>query len=303
MRATVTLEQLLEVDVILAYRMLYDDAPAVRKAVEHGTALVWDTDDDLGSMPKDSFTFKSLGARALRRVVAARARYARTADVVTTTNERLAGKCAEVGARRTTVIPNYLRPGSVMPVDRRDRENVVIGWIAAAEHKGETRRIPIVRALRQLLDERPHVRVETAGIRLPLPESRYRWFSWVMIDRIAPLFARWDIGIAPLSDIPFNRSRSDVKLKEYASSGLPWLASPIGPYADKTENEGGWLVPDDEWYDALVELVDEQEARLELGRFAARWAASQVVIEPENARRWEAACLRAIERNSLRTAT
>ena len=34
----------------------------------------------------------------------------------------------------------------------------------------------------------------------------------------------FDIGLAVIADIRFNRTRSNVKLKEYAALGIPWLA-------------------------------------------------------------------------------
>jgi glycosyltransferase involved in cell wall biosynthesis len=199
------------------------------------------------------------------------------------------------------VIPNFLRDGVTRPIERPRRNEVVIGWVAAREHKADVRRTPIVKALRRLLADYPQTRVETAGVRLPLPADRYRHYSWVLVGRLPRLFSHWDIGIAPLSDTPFNRARSNVKLKEYAATGLPWVASPVGPYLDMLEEQGGWLVSDDEWYDALAELVEEPQTREELGRFGARWAATQTATLPENARQWEAACHAAVKRRAERS--
>jgi len=95
----------------------------------------------------------------------------------------------------------------------------------------------------------------------------------------------FDIGIAPLADIAWNHARSDIKLKEYAASGVPWLASPVGPYLGLGEGEGGRLVPDDGWFEALDRLVSRPRERRKLSKKASAWAKRQTVDAA--AERWE----------------
>ena len=95
-------------------------------------------------------------------------------------------------------------------------------------------------------------------------KGRYRYRGVVPYDALPHHISGFDIAVAPLSDIPFNRVRSDVKLKEYAACGVPWLASPIGPHAGHGEAHGGLLVPDDGWFEAL----DQQQT---IAAAAERW--------------------------------
>lgn len=44
------------------------------------------------------------------------------------------------------------------------------------------------------------------------------------IDTYPSLFAPIDLGIVPLNDVPFNHSKSAIKLMEYAASGIPAVA-------------------------------------------------------------------------------
>jgi len=104
----------------------------------------------------------------------------------------------------------------------------------------------------------------------------------------------WDVGLAVIADIPFNRARSNVKLKEYAALGLPWLASPIGPYAGTGEKQGGRLVPDDGWYDALERLVLKPRERRKLAKRAAKWGREQTI--GANVAVWEKALEGAVAR-------
>jgi glycosyltransferase involved in cell wall biosynthesis len=109
------------------------------------------------------------------------------------------------------------------------------------------------------------------------------------------------LWIAPLADIPFNRTRSNVKLKEYASAGTPWLASPVGPYAGMGEQQGGRLVADDGWFAALDDLIGHRFARRRLGRKARAWAKTQTIDQA--VARWEAVLEEAIERRRAQRAT
>ena len=53
----------------------------------------------------------------------------------------------------------------------------------------------------------------------------------------------WDIGIAPLVDSPFNRSKSAIKAMDYAALGLPVLASDMPVFRGSlADGPGGMLV-------------------------------------------------------------
>jgi hypothetical protein len=88
-----------------------------------------------------------------------------------------------------------------------------------------------------------------------------------------------------------------VKLKEYGAVGATWLASPVGAYREMGTQEGGRLVEDD-WFDAIDDLVRHRFKRRRLSRQALRWARSQTV--DDHASLWEDAFLGAIERAAAR---
>jgi glycosyltransferase involved in cell wall biosynthesis len=281
-------------DVILGYRALEElEVKGVRTAIARGAAFVWDTDDDLSALPRESPHYATSGGRQAQRIFAHTVGIARSAHVVTTSTEALAERYREEGIERIEPIDNHLASGAAS-AGRRRHDGVVIGWTAGLEHASELPRIPVVETLRRLLDAHSQLRVATLGLDLGLPRERYEHHAEVPFDQLPVFAGAWDVGIAPLADIPFNRTRSNVKLKEYASAGTPWLASPIGPYAGLGEAQGGRLVADDGWFDALDELIRRRFARGRLGRRARAWAKTQTIDAAVG--RWEAVLEEAIER-------
>lgn len=53
-----------------------------------------------------------------------------------------------------------------------------------------------------------------------------------------PTLLNFDIGIVPLTDIPFNIAKSNIKGLEYAAAGIPFVAPHIGEYKALYEDYG-----------------------------------------------------------------
>jgi glycosyltransferase involved in cell wall biosynthesis len=283
-----------EIDVLHMHR--YGEEGAVRLAREakaHGAAVAWDNDDDMGSVPKGTPGYRKQGGMMWERRLAGMRKIFAIADLVTAPNATLVERLREYGAPHANVIENHV-PDQFVLRGRPPREGVTIGWIAGLEHQLDVERIAIREALQRLLDERPEARVVSIGLGLGLRGERYRHIDVVPLMELTRAASVFDIGIAPLSDIAMNRARSNVKLKEYAAGGACWLASPIGPYAGMGEKQGGRLVADGDWFDALVRLVDKPRERAKLTKRAAKWVAGQTLSK--NVGAWEAAFETAIAR-------
>jgi hypothetical protein len=166
--------------------------------------------------------------------------------------------------------------------------------VAEYEHRIELERLPIAAVLRTLLDTHPDLRLVSVGLRLPIQSDRYEHIAAVPLLELLRTTRKFDIGIAPLADTAFNRSRSDIKLKEYASGCAAWLASPVGPYRRLGEAQGGLLVGDDEWVAKAGELIRNPRRRRRLAKRASKWARDQVIERHGHV--WEEAFAETIER-------
>lgn len=261
-------------DFDVAYVARYIEPEAVslvRRLVERGMPVVWDYDDDV--------------VRADRR--AGFDAMAELADVITTTSERLADRYRELGARAVVPIPNFLtRPSLSFP--RRRHEGTVLGYIGWIDHQDDWDGLGLPEIVEDLLDVHPQLRVESVGpIDLRLPAERCHAYGVLTFDQLPQAIAGFDLAIAPLIDKPGNATRSDIKLKEYAIAGVPWLASAYGPYEGHGEEEGGRLVADDAWFDAIHGLLCDGKAQRKLAKRGHRWA-KELTLE-RNASAWTAA--------------
>jgi len=282
-------------DVLLMHHFLREqDLELVRRLTGQGVAVVWDEDDDVSATPRHAPVYrKNGGRRGMKRAFARSVEIAATASLMTTPSVHLAARYRACGVEHVEVIENHVAPEHVGGERPRHR-GVVIGVTAAGEHAVDLRKLRIDRTLRRLLEAHEGVRVVTIGWGHELPPGRHVHISHVPIEELIAAERQFDVGLAPLADTPFNRSRSNVKLKEYAAAGAMWLASPVGPYAGMGEQQGGMLVGDGEWYDALERVVLDFRARTQLMEQARAWAPTQSAERA--AAQWEAALIGAVAR-------
>jgi hypothetical protein len=261
-------------DVVYVFRRSEDPLRrALAPLVARGVGLVWDTDDDLSAVPRRSPNYKEIGGLRGQQRFAETVRMARLAHLMLASTETIKAKYERSGIEGIEVVENYLPPRIRRRRARHD--GLVIGWIAGGEHTEDALALGLRETLERVLARHPDVRVETIGVDLGLGGDRYVRHAMVHFNDLPQHMAYYDIGIAPLIDIPFNAARSNIKVKEYAASGVPWLASPRAPYRPLGEREGGLLVEDDAWEAALEELIGNKRRRGQLARAGKSWAKTQ----------------------------
>ena len=278
-------------DVLVTQRYAVPDAAAVDALAQHcrshGMALVYDLDDDLLHIPREHADAKTLRPRA--RVVS---RLLRAADTVWASTNALAAGLAAT-REDVRVIANGLdeRLWTAFPPTPAPRQGPVrILCMGTATHDGDLALImPALERLKQTFGQ--HVAIELLGVstRADLPA----WLSRIEMPSIAtacyPGFVnwitqqRWDIGLAPLADTPFNRCKSALKALDYAALGVAILASERDVYrGSPADGTGGWLVADDSaaWFAAMARLVRDVALRRRLGD-AARAALREHTLDAQ----------------------
>lgn len=84
----------------------------------------------------------------------------------------------------------------------------------------------------------------------------------------ANLISKFDIGIMPLPNAPFEKGKCGYKLIQYMATGIPVIATPVGVNVDIINKSNSGFLSDsfEEWYNNIKTLILNENIRMELGR-------------------------------------
>jgi glycosyltransferase involved in cell wall biosynthesis len=258
--------------VIVGQRVGKTDALPIWRRLYGQHKLVYETDDDLWAIDPWNLRAK---IQHSDDVLDAAEQAIRVAHAVTASVEPLA-EVLRPHNRNVTVLPNHI-DGRLLDVQRPRRERLTVGWAGGDSHLSDWK--CLAPQLKRFLARRDDVDLHIIGTDFAkvfdIPARRTGWLElWAYYRAID-----FDIGLAPLADIPFNRSKSPIKAIEYGALGVPVIASALGPYADYVlDGVTGFLVRrEHEWGRYLRMLVEDAALREEMGRKAKEQAAEWTI--------------------------
>ena len=178
--------------------------------------------------------------------------------------------------KRIFVIPNAI-DFKIWDSAKRGKEHkrIRIGWVGGASHSGDLRLVKD--AIYKLLDRHGNIEIYFHMGGLPeewmLGRPRFHAFhKWFTIDKYPQGFAKYnfDIGIAPLRDTEFNRSKSNLRFLEFSALKIPTVCSRMETYEHDIEHgKNGLLAREsEEWFNCLDYLIKNEKARKKMGRRA-----------------------------------
>ena len=290
-------------DIIVAQRrFMPDDMVVLTQLKEMGKKIVVDMDDQLLNLPSKNPAYR-IYTPALKRNVR---KCLNMADLITVSTEYLADEMRKYNDH-VVVLPNSIDPawgfgknGPACKTEQGDGK-VRIGWVGSKTHDEDLREVNQV--LADILTERDDVEILYMGgypavIMEPLFEEGLIYRNkakqlvvqsqeiadqkkiWLVkgvhvkdyYDRLMSLGLH--IGIAPLVDNAFNRSKSNLKYLEYTLAGIPTIASNVLPYSGTiTDGVNGIIVKKnryDLWKRAIVDLVENEKKRVALFKNAKK---------------------------------
>jgi glycosyltransferase involved in cell wall biosynthesis/GT2 family glycosyltransferase len=117
----------------------------------------------------------------------------------------------------------------------------------------------------------------------------------------------WHIGLAPLSDIPFNHAKSAIKYMEYSCLGMAAIYADLPPYRDAIVNGENAVLAQAEnpeaWAAELEQLLSDAQLRTQIA-LNARQSVEQNHLLSSDATLWTQVWLHAVKRRSAsKTAT
>jgi glycosyltransferase involved in cell wall biosynthesis len=289
-KTPVTLRDMQGYDVILGQRFnTHRGLDTWRRARTPLSRLVYETDDDVFSVTAENFQAYHLFSRP--EVRDAVTHMAEVADLITVTTGHLAQVMREqTGNGSVAVLPNCI-PAWILDLPSPRNRRPVIGWQGGASHGVDVGLIvgPVRRFLKRFpgwdfrlggTDYRPTFEIgDRADFRPWVPVYEDPEGYYATID--------FDIGLAPLVVNDFAKSKSNIKVLEYAARGIPSVATDCEVYRSFIRHgENGFLVKrDHEWLHYLSILAADDSLRLAMGK-AARDDAAALTIEG-NWVRWQ----------------
>ena len=248
----------------------------MRRAQRRGIKAVYDLDDDLFSVPPEVQPAHS--CYALENVQQQIREFLRYADAVVVSTREL----EKVVVQHTVDTPVYVLENTLdaemwdMPFTQRQAREpgpVTIGYAGSHSHVPDL--VPILPALERVMESCEDVRLHFVGWpevadlspdMFELYADRIQVDGWAEIHRLPFLMRDMDIGLAPLRDNRFNRSRSGIKALQYWGLGIPVVVSPLPGYKLVDPNVNGLFANfEHSWERALEMLIADAPLRRRMG--------------------------------------
>lgn len=271
--------ELEDVDVLVMQRPALNLGARQFDRIGGHVARVYETDDDITVMEPSNVGSFACDPRAAESV-----RYClRRAEMVTVSTPYLAELYAPFNSN-IRILPNYVK-AELLDMPRKRRDRVTIGYQGGTSHLIDLCTVQGV--MRDVLAAHPDVDMHWIGADFspllydywPLRREQARYSPWC--DDVGDYYRSvdFDISIAPLADVPFNRAKSHLKALESAARGIPIIATDMEPYRDFVKDGvTGYLVRgEEEWTKRLTDLIHDEAAREELGRNARELAAAHTM--------------------------
>lgn len=192
-------------------------------------------------------------------------RVMRNAALVVVGNEYLRERALAAGAKRVEILPSVVDADLYAPAPAR-ASGFTVGWVGAPVTASY---LETVRpALEKLTNGgQAQVCLVGAGKAIEWQNPSVRILPWDEQTEVQNI-QKFDVGIMPLLDEPFERGKCGYKLVQYMACGLPVVASPVGVNRQIVEHGvNGFLASSlEEWQAALSYLRDNPDVRRKMGQ-------------------------------------
>lgn len=257
-----------------------------------GLACVAECDDDLVSPEVNKRIQQThepnLGIDELERRRIDRLAAMRLTDGITVSSRRLATVIRTVYDGPVCVAENAIDIRwwrRVMRHSRREVPGLTIGWAGGARPEDDLE--PMAWAWGQIAQRYPDVTFVVAGhqpdvIGRYVPAHRVRRLQWLPVEAYPLNLRQIDVACCAVSDEPFNRCKTPIKVWEATLAGSVVAATPT-LYGQAVDDGIDGLLAEtaDEWNVALRRLVEDAELRRELRKAQRRRVLSEHSLEKQ----------------------
>ena len=283
-----TIPETANADIVVAQRAnSIEGLGSWRRMCTPTTRTVYENDDDIWNITRENKAayegYKEGGSA--REVVLY---LCSTSNLITTSSPWLGDWHRELvnGQIPVVVLPNYI-PEKILKMPNDPRQGRLrIGWMGGGSHARDIH--TATGSVRRFMQRFPQWDLYLNGVdyrrEFKCPPERSYHVPWIHVSDEPDVFYRtidFDIGICPLLDTKFARSKSHIKALEYMARGMPVVASDVEPYRRFIKHgENGFLCKyDHEWLKYLCLLASDEDLRLKMGAAAKEYAAKFTIEE------------------------
>lgn len=241
-------QDFVEVDVIYLQRMMHSGlGKRIMQARSAGQVVINDLDDWYWGLSPDNKAFDASHPKSnpmentnhYKAVLYA-------SDIITVSTPYLKERISKLISYcpPIEVIQNTVDVARFTPVKHTDSDTPTVGWVGSTNHRSHD--LEVLRGIIKPVYERGEIKLQHSGYHDNAPTVASKWdmsddtiTTLPAVDAVDyPSILTMDVGIAPLSDTPFNHAKSDIKLLEYSSAGIPWIGSDLPSYSSLAESWG-----------------------------------------------------------------
>jgi glycosyltransferase involved in cell wall biosynthesis len=186
------------------------------------------------------------------------------ANVVVAGNNYLAERAVNSGCKDVRILPTVINLNDYPVIKQSEKKSFTIGWIGS----------PLTAKYLEMIKEPLKVISLEKNVKIVFVGSGQFSLNDINIERInwkenseAEEIQKFDIGIMPLIDSPWERGKCGFKLIQYMASLKPVIASPVGVNKDIVQdNVNGFLANNSEdWIGYFKVLKNDFVLRKKMG--------------------------------------
>ena len=193
-------------------------------------------------------------------------------------NSYLAERAKVSGAKKIVLLPTVINLDLYSPKKNYASSKIVIGWIGSPSTFKYIKNSQSVFS-KVLQNQNVELHIVGAKENLGLGEN-VKFLKWTEASEVA-LISKFDIGIMPLENTPWELGKCSYKLIQYMGCGIPVVASAVGMNKEVVdEGINGFLVlREEEWIKKLALLINDSELRESLGKMGRIKVESQFSLQ------------------------
>jgi hypothetical protein len=286
-------EKLKDIDALIISRFsIYNTLEDILKWREqYGFKLIVDV-DDYWQLDQHHIAFDSWKANNISTVFQL---YIRSADLVTTTHERLLNEIKPLN-NNVHILPNAIPDKDQFQIEKSLSEKVRLFWSGSITHEQD---INILKnPLKKLYSSeiRDKVKMVFSGYmkdhdawdRMASGFTNTGRFESIVIEGTVPANYYWpyhncDIGLIPLIDSRFNSFKSNLKVLECAHMGAPVIVSMVHPYLNISNVN--YVESQTDWFKYIKYLVNNESYREDQGAALKEWCGTYFNFDEINKKR------------------